>query len=328
MPARSGTCRSAIALVRVNRGSTWISCAPLALGLHHPLEAHRVALGHVRADDRRCSRRWRGPAGRWWHRRARTRSPDRGPWRSVICGPGSRSDTAPSAREELLDEVVLLVVERRAAEVGEALRAPQDLPVRARVLPRGVAGGDQPVGDHVHRRSRGRGPPTPCRAAGGTGRAVSRRGCSSPAGARPSPLGTAGRGRSATSGSPSIWVTCSSLTKTCWPQPTAQYGHTELTTRSAPAVRATSSAERAERAARPSPSGSEATCLTSGSRSESSRSRPMAQAAGSSSTLRTSRPRSSTTTPSCPGIVPGFIPPSCHGRSGDPSRRSHSMSGG
>ena len=30
-PARSGTCRSASALVRVNRGSTWITVAPRAL---------------------------------------------------------------------------------------------------------------------------------------------------------------------------------------------------------------------------------------------------------------------------------------------------------
>lgn len=30
LPARKGTCRSAIALVRVNRGSTWISVAPRA----------------------------------------------------------------------------------------------------------------------------------------------------------------------------------------------------------------------------------------------------------------------------------------------------------
>lgn len=31
MPARSGTCRSASALVRVNLGSTWITVAPRAL---------------------------------------------------------------------------------------------------------------------------------------------------------------------------------------------------------------------------------------------------------------------------------------------------------
>ena len=31
VPARNGTCRSASALVRVNRGSTWITVAPRAL---------------------------------------------------------------------------------------------------------------------------------------------------------------------------------------------------------------------------------------------------------------------------------------------------------
>jgi len=31
LPARSGTCRSARALVRVKRGSTWITLAPRAL---------------------------------------------------------------------------------------------------------------------------------------------------------------------------------------------------------------------------------------------------------------------------------------------------------
>src|SRR5215831_4938106 len=39
------------------------------------------------------------------------------------------------------------------------------------------------------------------------------------------------------SGSPSIWVTRSSCTYTFWPHPTAQYGHTDLTTCSAVAVR-------------------------------------------------------------------------------------------
>ena len=37
--------------VRVKRGSTWMMVAPRSLGLHHPAEADRVALGHVRALD-------------------------------------------------------------------------------------------------------------------------------------------------------------------------------------------------------------------------------------------------------------------------------------
>ena len=46
------------------------------------------------------------------------------------------------------------------------------------------------------------------------------------------------------SGSPSIWVTSPSLTKTRCPQPTAQYGQTERAIESAVSVRAVSAAER------------------------------------------------------------------------------------
>src|SRR3954469_17000374 len=56
------------------------------------------------------------------------------------------------------------------------------------------------------------------------------------------------------SGSPSIWITFSSFTYTFWPQPTAQYGQIDWTTRSAVFVRACSVSVRLERAARPSPS--------------------------------------------------------------------------
>src|SRR4051812_2948817 len=59
------------------------------------------------------------------------------------------------------------------------------------------------------------------------------------------------------SGSPSIWTTFSSFTNTFWPQPTAQYGHTLWTTRSAVAVRATTLSVALLRAALPRPSGSE-----------------------------------------------------------------------
>ena len=58
--------------------------------LHHPLEADRVVLGHVRAHDHDAVRVRPGPAGSRWPRPVRTRSPDRGPWSCVICGPGSR----------------------------------------------------------------------------------------------------------------------------------------------------------------------------------------------------------------------------------------------
>ena len=50
-PARIGTCRSASALVRVNRGSTWITVAPRALASITHWKPDRMALGHVRALD-------------------------------------------------------------------------------------------------------------------------------------------------------------------------------------------------------------------------------------------------------------------------------------
>src|SRR4051812_22755221 len=59
------------------------------------------------------------------------------------------------------------------------------------------------------------------------------------------------------SGSPSIWTTFSSLTNTRWPQPTAQYGHTLCTTRSAVAVRDTTDSVASLLAALPRPRGSE-----------------------------------------------------------------------
>src|SRR3954453_19202902 len=57
-------------------------------------------------------------------------------------------------------------------------------------------------------------------------------------------------------GSPSICTTCSSLTKTRSPQPTAQYGHTLCTTLSAVAVLLTTFSVALLRAALPRPSGS------------------------------------------------------------------------
>ena len=53
--------------------------------------------------------------------------------------------------ERLLDEVVLLVVERRAAEVREPHRAVHAVAVVVDVLPAVLAGGDHALGDHVHR---------------------------------------------------------------------------------------------------------------------------------------------------------------------------------
>src|SRR5947209_10904332 len=53
--------------------------------------------------------------------------------------------------EQLLDEVVLLVVEGGAAEVGEAERAPDAFVVLVVPLPALTARLDDAVGDHVHR---------------------------------------------------------------------------------------------------------------------------------------------------------------------------------
>ena len=89
------------------------------LGLHHPLEADRVALGHVRAlDDDAVSVRQvlleGGGAA------ATERGPQTGD-RGGVSYTGLVLDLDRAHRgEELLDEVVLLVVEGRAAEAGDA----------------------------------------------------------------------------------------------------------------------------------------------------------------------------------------------------------------
>jgi hypothetical protein len=74
--------------------------------------------------------------------------------------------------------------------------------------------------------------------------------------ARLRPWGRGARGRWGSPGSPSIWVTSPSFTKTRWPQPTAQYGQMDLTTSSASDVRGLRCAWRADCAALPSARGS------------------------------------------------------------------------
>ena len=100
------------------------------LRLDHPLERDRVALGHVRtADDdavgvNQIARKRGGPA-------ATEASPQTGDGGGVsyprLVLDLDRAERGP----ELLDEVVLLVVQRRAAEAGEAERAPDSLAVDA-----------------------------------------------------------------------------------------------------------------------------------------------------------------------------------------------------
>src|SRR5215218_9751909 len=134
-PARIGTCRSAIALAR----------------LHRPAEADGVRLSEARALDPdqvgvlEVLLEVGGAA-----------APERGPQtgdRGGVSYPGLVLDLDRAhGREGLLDEVVLLVVERRPAEVGEPHRAIHAPALVVRVLPAGLAGGDQALGDHVHRR--------------------------------------------------------------------------------------------------------------------------------------------------------------------------------
>ena len=153
-----------------------------ALGLHHPAEGHRVALRHVRALHRRSqSAFWQIRLGRSWRRRGRTRSPDRGPWSCVRSAPGSPPARCRGRGVELLDEVVLLVVERRAAEVGDAERAPHPRAVVLRVrvldalLARLVAASaSDALGHHVHRLLERDPLPGRCRPAGGRAPAARR----------------------------------------------------------------------------------------------------------------------------------------------------------
>ena len=59
--------------------------------------------------------------------------------------------TAPMRREALLDEVVLLVVDRGAAQRAEPQRAVDAPAAFVGVLPARLARGDHALGDHVHR---------------------------------------------------------------------------------------------------------------------------------------------------------------------------------
>ena len=124
VPARSGTYWSASALVRVNRGSMWMTSRAARLGLHHPLEPDRMGLGHVRAHDDdavgvgQVLLVVRGAA-------ATERGSQTGN-RGGVSNTGLVLDLDRAQRgEQLLDQVVLLVVQRRAAEAGEAHGAAQ-----------------------------------------------------------------------------------------------------------------------------------------------------------------------------------------------------------
>ena len=103
------------------------------LRLHDPLEAHRVGLGHVGAlDDDAVS------VGQVLEEPGGAAAPEAGPQTGDGGGVSNARlvlDLDGAHRgEELLDEVVLLVVERRSAEAGDAHRAP-DLAVLSRRSP-------------------------------------------------------------------------------------------------------------------------------------------------------------------------------------------------
>ena len=119
VPGADRHVQSAIALVRVKRGSTWMTLRPALLGLHHPLEAHRVLLGHVRAHDQDAV-----GVLQVLLERGGAAAPERGPQtgdRGGVSYAGLVLDRHRAGRrEELLDQVVLLGVERRAAEERDA----------------------------------------------------------------------------------------------------------------------------------------------------------------------------------------------------------------
>src|SRR5919108_4858443 len=119
--------------------------------LHHPAERDRVRLRHRGALDEDAVRVHEGARG-VGGAAAPVGGPQTGDRRGVSYA-GLVLDLDGAHRgERLLDQVVLLVVERGAAEVGEAERAVDPVALVAEVLPAVLAGGDPALGDHVHRR--------------------------------------------------------------------------------------------------------------------------------------------------------------------------------
>ena len=282
VPARIGTCVSASWLVRPRPRVDMDDARAALLGLHHPAEAHRVRLGH-RSPRSGYSPSAGGPAGSWSRRRARTRTPDRGPWSCVISAPGSRSGSPPSAGEQLLDQVVLFVVERRAAEVREAQRAVHSPAVIVSVLPAALARSYDALGDHVHRLLEfqllpigAARPPVldPCEPA----RLLHQLTRGGALGAQ-SPL-VDRRARVPSMSTSSPW-----RVYTSWPHPTAQKGHTDSVTFN-PAMRASARSVRSEPALGPRPQS--ITRPSSGSRLSDSNERGRAPPMGSSPFIRSS----------------------------------------
>src|SRR5690242_11165398 len=134
LPARIGTCRSAIALVRVYRGSTWMTLAPRSLAsITHwkPTGCCSAMLEPmIRMQSEFCRSCWNVVA---------PPRPKRGPQtgdRGAVSYAGLVLDRHRAGRrEELLDQVVLLGVQRGAAEDAEPERAVQRLAVVGGGLP-------------------------------------------------------------------------------------------------------------------------------------------------------------------------------------------------
>ncbi len=118
------------------------------LGLHHPLKAHRMGLGEVRAlDDHAVG------VLQILHERGGAAAPERRaqPHHGrAVADAGLVLDLHHAERrQQLLDEVVLLVVQRGAAQAGDA-HGPGGAPAVLLPLPGLAPGRDDPVGDHVH----------------------------------------------------------------------------------------------------------------------------------------------------------------------------------
>ena len=158
--------------------------------------------------------------------------------------------------EQLLDQVVLFVVQRGAAEAGDAQRPVERPAVVVGVLPGLPRAPRAPGRRSCPSRCRGRAPPSRCRTAAGRAPCCWRRSLVTRL-LLAEPLGQSRPREIGLSGSPSIWTTLPSLTNTRCPQPTAQYGHTERATESAVSVRGGQrlGARRTARP-RPGPSGS------------------------------------------------------------------------
>ena len=109
------------------------------LGLDDPLEADRVLLGHVRAHDQDAV-----GVLQVLLERGGAAAPKRGPQtgdRGAVSYAGLVLDRERSHRgEELLDQIVLLAVERRAAEEVDPERALERLAVIAFPPPRSPPG--------------------------------------------------------------------------------------------------------------------------------------------------------------------------------------------